>query len=207
MKRLVVSILCLSLWHSACAQGTSAVHTASNGTTAWHDGGFHVDVAGVIGRSDIVLGRANTDAGEALPLGNGRLGVAVWAADGLTAQLNRADTLPERLSPGQVVIPGLAAMTQVKDFAGRLDLYNGEVREQGGGMHAAVYVQPGTDTLVIDVTRANAELHQTAKLMLWAPRVPHALAKEGVGLLSQAWVDDQEPESSGRHFGSLSANG
>ena len=205
MKGLVVLILSLSLWYGACAQGTFAVPTASNGTTAWHDGEFHVDVAGVIGRSDIVLGRANVDAGEALPLGNGRLGVAVWAADGLTAQLNRADTLPERLSPGQVVIPGLAAMTQAKDFAGRLDLYNGEVQERGGGMHAAVYVQHGTDTLVIDVTGANAELQQTAKLMLWAPRAPHALIEGTVGLLSQAWVDDQEPESSGRHFGSLSA--
>jgi alpha-L-fucosidase 2 len=119
--------------------------------------------------------------------------------------LNRADTLPERLSPGQIVIPGLAAMTQAKDFAGRLDIYNGEILEQGGGMHAAVYVQPGTDTLVIDVTGANAELQQTARLMLWAPRVPKALTKGTVGLLSQAWVDDQEPESSGRHFGSLSA--
>src|ERR1700731_5492235 len=146
MKCIAVSILSLFLWHCASAQ-----------TTAWHNGGFHVDVAGVIGRSDIVLGRANVDAGEALPLGNGRLGVAVWAADGLTAQLNRADTLPDRLSPGQVVIPGLAAMTQAKDFAGRLDLYNGEVQERGGGMHAAVYVQHGTDTLVIDVTGANAE--------------------------------------------------
>jgi alpha-L-fucosidase 2 len=194
MKCIAVSILSLFLWHCASAQ-----------TTAWHNGGFHVDVAGVIGRSDIVLGRPNVDAGEALPLGNGRLGIAVWAAEGLTAQLNRADTLPERLSSGQVVIPGLAAMTQAKDFAGRLDLYNGEVQEQGGGMHAAVYVQPGTDTLVIDVTGANAEVQQTAKLRLWAPRTPHALVQGRVGLLSQEWVDDQEPESSGRHFGSLSA--
>jgi len=139
-------------------------------------------VDSVIGRSDIVLGRANVDVGEALPLGNGGLGVALWAADGLTAQLNRADTLPERLSPRQIVIPGLAVMTEAKNFAGRLDLYNGEVREQGGGMHVAVYVQPGTDTLVIDVAGANAEVQQTAKLMLWAPRVPQTLAKGTVGL-------------------------
>jgi hypothetical protein len=71
MKGLVVLILSLSLLHRACAQGTLAVPAASNGTTAWHDGGFHVDVAGVIGRSDIVLERANVGAGEALPLGNG----------------------------------------------------------------------------------------------------------------------------------------
>jgi hypothetical protein len=205
MKCLIVSILSLSLCHIAGAQMTSSTHTSSTQTTAWRDGKFHVDIAGVIGRSDIVLGQANTDAGEALPLGNGRLGVAVWAADGLTAQLNRADTLPERLSSGQVVIPGLAAMTGAKDFSGRLNLYDGEIQEQGDGMHATIYVQPGTDTLVVDVTGANPEIQQTAKLMLWEPRTPHALAKGKVGLLSQAWVDDQQPESSGRHFGSLSA--
>src|SRR5580704_16351780 len=142
MKGLVVLILSLSLWRGACAQGTLAASTASNGTTAWHDGEFHVDGAGVIGRSDIVLGRANVDASEAMPLGNGRLGVAVWAADGLTAQLNRADTLPDRLSPGQVVIPGLSALTAATDYSGRLDLYNGEIREQGGGVQASIYVQP-----------------------------------------------------------------
>src|SRR6185437_9199703 len=119
--------------------------------------------------------------------------------------LNRADTLPERLSPGQVVVPGLAAMTKAKDFRGRLDLYDGEIQEQGDGLRATVYVQTGTDTLVIDVTGANADVQQTARLRLWSPRVPHAIAKGKVGLLSQAWVDDQQPESSGRPFGSLSA--
>ncbi|HUZ95583.1 MAG TPA: hypothetical protein VMU57_11775, partial [Edaphobacter sp.] len=156
MKYLVASILSLSLCHCVFAQPTPTGHTDARQTTAWHDGRFHVDVAGVIGRSDIVLGRANGDAGEAFPLGNGRLGVAVWATDGMTAQLNRADTLPDRLSSGQVVVAGLAAMTQAKDFRGRLDLYNGEIQEQGGGLHATVYVQPGTDTLVIDVTGADA---------------------------------------------------
>jgi alpha-L-fucosidase 2 len=205
MKYVAAAILSLSLWHRAAAQAPLAGHEVSRLATAWRDGRFHVDVASVVGRSDILLGRANVEAGEALPLGNGHLGVAVWAADGLTAQLNRADALPERLSSGQVVIPGLAAMTRAKDFAGRLDLYNGEVQEQGGGMHAAVYVQPGTDTLVIDVTGADAEAQQAAKLHLWAPRTPRALAQGTVGLLSQEWVDDQEPESSGRHFGSLAA--
>lgn len=200
MRCLIVSILSLALWHSACAE-----IAPSNGTTAWHNGKFHVDVAGVIGRSDIVLGRANVDASEALPLGNGRLGVAVWATDGLTAQLNRADTLPERLSPGQVVVPGLAAMTQAKDFSGRLNLYNGEIQERGNGMCATVYVQPGTDTLVIDVTGANPAVRQTAKLKLWEPRIPHVSAKGKVGVLSQAWADNKEPEASGRRFGSLAA--
>jgi hypothetical protein len=50
-------IVSLSLWHIACAQRTLAVPTVSNETKASHEGRFHDDVAGVIGRSDIVLGR------------------------------------------------------------------------------------------------------------------------------------------------------
>jgi hypothetical protein len=40
-------------------------------TTAWQHGRFAVDAQGVIGRSDIVLGQPNTQASQALPLGNG----------------------------------------------------------------------------------------------------------------------------------------
>ncbi|HEY2471445.1 MAG TPA: glycoside hydrolase [Terracidiphilus sp.] len=174
-------------------------------TTAWSAGKFHVDAAGVVGRSDIVLGRANTEAKEAMPLGNGNLGVAVWSEQGLTAQLNRADTLPDRLSPGQVAVPGLTSLVKAVDYTGRLDLYNGEFREQGGGMTATVYVQPDTDTLVIEVTGANPRETQSAVLKLWAPRVPRAAANGTIAILSEAWVDNQNPESSGRPFGSLSA--
>ena len=177
----------------------------SASSTAWYDGRFHIDVPGVLHRSDIFLGRPNTDASEAMPLGNGRLGVAVWAADGLTAQLNRADTLPDRLSPGQVVIPGLSALTAAGDYSGRLDLYDGEIREQAGGMQAVIYVQPETDTLVVDVNGANPDKPQTARLELWGPRKAHAAVDGAMGLLSESWVDNTRPGASGRHFGSLAA--
>jgi len=68
-----------------------------------------------------------------MPLGNGRLGVAIWASGGLTLQLNRADTLPGRLSPGEVVFEGLAPMVADRQFRGRLDLFNGEWRQTGAG--------------------------------------------------------------------------
>src|SRR5260370_41944873 len=68
-------------------------------TPAWRDGAFHVDVPNLVRSNDVVLGRPNNGAAAAMPLGNGSLGVAVWDAGGLTAQLNRADTLPDRLSP------------------------------------------------------------------------------------------------------------
>src|SRR5664279_2446345 len=76
-------------------------------TTAWKDGSFHIGREGIVGRSDIILQKPNLDPQQAMPLGNGRLGLAVWAEGGYTAQLNRGDTFPLRLSPGQVVVPGL----------------------------------------------------------------------------------------------------
>ncbi len=205
MKNLRLQTICFALLSVAIATSSQAQTPGSPFVSAWHEGGFRVDVPGVIGRSDIVLGRANRDAGEAMPLGNGRLGVAVWSADGFTAQLNRNDTMPDRLSPGQVVIPGLAALTDAKDYAGRLDLYNGEFREQGGGMTAAAFVEPDSDALIVDVTGANPNEPQTAQLKLWAPRTPQAAVQGRIGLLSQAWVDNKNPGASGRAFGSLSA--
>ncbi len=160
-------------------------------------------VAERVGRSTIYLGQPNLLPSQAMPLGNGRLGAAVWCENGLTVQLNRADTLPRRLSPGQVNIPGLAKLTEAKDYSGRLDLYNGTFVEKGGGMTATVYVQPSSDLLIIDVTGADPAQPQTVRLALWPPRSPHAAVNHNVGLLSESWIDDTEPGSSGLHFGSL----
>jgi alpha-L-fucosidase 2 len=192
---------------STCAILFVGVHAQSQSIsdTAWNNGKFHIDVASVISRSDIVLSAPNTQAGEAMPLGNGSLGAAVWSANGFTAQLNRADTLPYRYSLGQVEIPGLALLTNAKDYSGRLDLYNGEFRESGGGMAATVYLQPHTDTMIIDVTGADADQIQTAKLFLWPPRDPRAAVTNEIGTLSQSWIDNKAPGASGRSFGSLSA--
>ncbi len=205
MKTMLRSILYLALVSLSIAPSMTAQSTAPTSTTAWHEGKFHVDAAGVISRSTIVLGQPNLGATQAMPLGNGHLGVAIWSDNGLTAQLNRADTLPDRLSPGEVVLPGLTALTQAKDYSGQLNLYDGEFREQGGGMTATAYVQPDTDTLIIDVTGAPAAEPQEARLQLWAPRIPQAVVNGQVGLLSQSWVDNLNPGASGRAFGSLSA--
>lgn len=199
MRRITYSAL-IVFASTLCAQSA-----ASDSTTAWHNGKFQVDIAAVMGRSSIILEKPNLSAAEAMPLGNGRLGVAVWSENGLTAQLNRADTLPDRLSPGEVVIPGLAALTHARDYSGRLNLYDGQFEEHGGGMNATAYVQPDTDTLVIEVSGAPADETQTAVLRLWMPRTPKAVAKGQIGLLSQGWVDDTEPGASGRPFGTVSA--
>ncbi len=128
----------------------------------WQNGSFSENVGGVVSRSNVVIGKANTAATQFLPLGNGSLGVAAWAANGFTAQLNRSDTMPNRLSPGQVNIPGLSAMTSASNFVGHLDLYNGVLLESGGGMTLTAWVPAGKDELVVDVTGANPGTRQTA---------------------------------------------
>jgi hypothetical protein len=152
-----------------------------------------------------VLGQPNRDPLQAMPLGNGGLGAAVWSANGLTAQLNRADTLPDRLSPGQLAIPGLAALTGAGDYHGRLDLYAGTFVESGGGMTATAYVSAARDELVVDVTGADPAVAQTARLGLWQPRTPSAQAAGGIGSLSQTWTDTGRPGSGGETFGAMAA--
>jgi hypothetical protein len=177
----------------------------SGASTAWHDGAFREDVPGVVGRSDVVLGQPNTAPAQAMPLGNGSLGAGVWAANGFTAQLNRADTLPDRLSPGQLVIPGLAALTGAADYRGRLDLYDGVLTESGGGMTATAYVRADTDELVVDVTGADPASTQSVQLHLWQPRTPTTQVIGSVGALSQTWVDNIQPGGGGQTFGALAA--
>jgi hypothetical protein len=204
MNRSFCKIAYCALFFAALTQ-LAAQSTTTDSTTAWRNGRFQVDAAGVMSRSSIILGKPNLNATPAMPLGNGRLGVAVWSENGLMAQLNRADTLPDRLSPGEIIIPGLSVLTSAKDYSGRLNLYDGQFEEHGGGMTATAYLQPNTDTLVIDVTGAPANETQTAQLRLWAPRATKAEAKDRIGLLSQGWIDDTEPGASNRPFGSLAA--
>jgi hypothetical protein len=176
---------------------------AAPGTTAWQNGAFVVDTPNLVHRSDIVLGRPNTAATESMPLGNGQLGAAVWAAGGFTAQLNRTDTFPDRRSPGQVVVPGLARMTSAADYSGRLDLYDGMFRQSGGGMTATTYVRADAQQLVVDVTGADPNTTQTARVNLWSGRQPTARASGGTAVLAETWVDDTQTGSSGRTFGTL----
>ena len=189
----------------AGAIGGATGAAAATVTTAWQNGAFSVNTAGVVARSDIVLGQPNAADTQSLPLGNGSLGVAAWAANGFTAQLNRSDTMPSRLSPGQVQIPGLSAMTSASNFSGALDLYNGVLDESGGGMTMQAWVPAGKDELVVNVTGANPNTTQTANLYLWSGRSPAAAASGAIGSLAQTWVDNTQSGSSGQTFGAMSA--
>jgi hypothetical protein len=193
-------LLVLSLTAAVATKRAEAVAT----TTAWQSGAFQKNVGGIVSRSDIVLGAANTAPNQSVPLGNGALGVAAWAAGGFTGQLNRNDTFPGRKSPGLVQIPGLAAMTSAANFTGRVDLYNAVLRESGGGMTLKAWVASGKDELIVDVTGANPSVQQTASVSIpTSGRTPTAAASGGIGTLAETWVDNTERGASGFTFGSL----
>ena len=75
-------------------------------STAWIGNKFQVDVPNLVRRANIVVGVRAAQPAQLMPLGNGQMGAAVWAAGGFTAQINRTDTWPTRRSPGQVDDPG-----------------------------------------------------------------------------------------------------
>jgi alpha-L-fucosidase 2 len=185
------------------ALGASLQKHGNEPTTAWKDGAFNIDVRQVVGRSDIVLQRPGLKREEAMPIGNGRLGLGVWAEECYTAQLNRQDTLPQRMSPGQIVLPGLCKLTSAADFSGRLDLYNGEFVERGGGMSATTYVDDELDVMVVEVKGANPNVPQTAELRLWPPRKPEVDVEGKLGALAETWRDTNELGATGLTFGSL----
>ncbi|CAG7647484.1 Ig-like domain-containing protein [Actinacidiphila bryophytorum] len=189
----------------AAVADTGTAAAAAGPTTAWHHGDFTLDPAGVVSRSDIVLGSPNPDPIASMPLGNGSLGVAAWAAGGFTAQLNRSDTMPDRKSPGQLTIPGLSVISHAADFHGHLDLTDGVLRESGGGMSLTAWVAADKDELVVDVAGADPDVPQTATVNLWAPRKPTAAVSGTVGTLAETWVDGAPPIGSGKTFGSLAA--
>jgi hypothetical protein len=187
------------------SEAAAAATTATTATTAWRNGSFDLVPEGVVSRSDIVLGQPNANPTASMPLGNGALGVAAWAANGFTAQLNRSDTMPDRKSPGQVNIPGLSVISHAANFSGRLDLTDGVLEESGGGMSMKAWVSTAKDELIIDVTGANPGITQTASISLWSGRNPTAAVSGGVGTLAETWADNSEAGASGRTFGSLAA--
>jgi hypothetical protein len=183
---------------------TITVTGNATGTTAWQNGAFNVDVANVVAQSNIILQAPNTGASDAMPLGNGNVGAAIWSANGMTIQVNRNDTFPERKSLGWVVIPGLSALTGGSGYSGKVDLYNGQFTESGGGMTATVFVRHDKDEIVIDVTGANPNNTQTAQIQLWSGRSPVASASGVFAALAETFVDNSSSVvSSGQTFGSL----
>jgi hypothetical protein len=187
---------------STAASATSGPSTTSveRPAVAWRDGGLHVDTEGVVSRSDLILEQPAWRDEQSMPLGNGRLGAAVWNRNGFTAQLNRNDTFPGLKSAGRLVVPGLMQLAAAQDYRGRLGLYDAELSQRGGGMTARAFVRADTDQLVLDVTGAPSRKRQTAELTLPATRTPQTYAAQGIAALAETFGGDD-----GRTTGAVAA--
>ena len=206
-RRLAAGVAALLAAASGVVLATShtsaRADTAAAATTAWQGGAFNLNPDGVVSRDDIVLGQPNVSPTASIPLGNGSLAAAAWAANGFTAQLNRSDTMPSRKSPGQVTIPGLSVISHAKDFTGRLDLTDGVLEESGGGESMKAWIPAGRDELIVDVKGANPNIAQTASVYLWSGRKPTAAASGTLGTLAETWADSSGYGASGQTFGTL----
>ncbi|MFC7495689.1 MULTISPECIES: glycosyl hydrolase family 95 catalytic domain-containing protein [unclassified Nocardioides] len=157
-------------------------------SVAWRGDDLRVDTAKVVARSDLVLEQPAWRDEQSMPLGNGRLGAAVWNRDGFTAQLNRNDTFPSLRTAGRLVVPGLMRLATAGDYRGRVDLYDAELEQRGRGMSATAFVRADTDQLVLDVTGAPAGVRQTAELRLPANRKPSTYAAGDVAALAETFT-------------------
>jgi hypothetical protein len=186
------------------AAGSGNAGTGGQGTTLANPW-LKFNSCDVVSRSNVTLLHANPSPTQLMPIGNGSLGAAVWAAGGFTAQLNRADTMPDRKSPGWLTVPGLSKITSAGDFKGTLDLCNGMITESGAGMSAKIFVRADADELVVDVTGADPNSNQTATVAAdWGTRNPTAAASGAIGTLSETWTDTGT-SASNQKFGSLAA--
>lgn len=161
--------------------------TTDRSAVAWRGDSLGVESAGLVSRSDLVLESPAWRAEQSMPLGNGRLGAAVFNRDGLTAQLQRNDTFPDLPSAGRLVLPGLMPMATAADHSGRVDLYDAQLRQSGGGLSAKTYVRADADQLVVEVTGAPRNTEQTAELRLPADREPETYAGDGVAALAETF--------------------
>jgi len=184
---LLVTLLATSAGSFAAAD--PPVQTVDRPTTAWHDGALQTNPAALVTRSDLVQEGPAWRAYQAMPLGNGVLGAAVWAEKGFSAQLNRVDTFPELKSAGRLVVPGLDPLMRASDYTGRLALYDGQLVQRGGGMSARSYVRADADQFVLEVSGADPSKPQTADLKLWAGRTPTAVGSGAVAALAETFHD------------------
>jgi hypothetical protein len=182
---LLITLLAAGTGSFATASGPIA--QADPATTAWHDGSLHADPAGLVSRSDLVQEGPAWRAYQAMPLGNGTLGAAVWAEKGYSAQLNRVDTFPDLKSAGRLVVPGLDPLMRAADYSGRLSLYDGQLVQRGGGMSARTYVRADADQFVLEVTGTDPAREQTADLKLWPGRTPTTSAAGAVAALAETF--------------------
>lgn len=163
----------------------------------WSGETLQFDTEAHVRRSDIVLEAPPAEAEQSMAIGNGRLGAAVWAQGGFTAQLNPNHTVGVQWkSAGTLVVPGLADLVDAGDYAGRVNLHEGVFRQSGGGTTAEAYVHAAENLAVLAVEGADPQIEQHARLELPAGREPDATISDPAAAFAETWEGGALPSES-----------
>jgi len=177
----------------------------------WNGEQLQFDTARHVGRSDVILEGPPSQPEQSMAIGNGRLGAAVWAQEGFTAQLNPNHTVGAGWkSAGNLVVPGVADLVEADDYAGRVDLYEGVFRQSGGGMTAETYVHAEQNLFVLAVEGADPESEYGARLELPDGRDSETTIDDLAGAFAETWEGGALPSESSslgetRTFASVAA--
>ncbi len=174
-------------------EGDERNYDAKRGTTAWRGGEFAIDARAVVERSDIVLETPPLEPEWSMGVGNGRVGAAVWAADGFAAQLNPNHTVGvEWKSAGQLRIDGLEDLADADDYGGRVALYDGVFEQSGNGTTVETYVHATNDEnlYVVDIDGVDPDSELTVSLELEDDRDPEITTTETVAAYTETWEDE-----------------
>ncbi|MBN8456932.1 MAG: hypothetical protein J0M04_03735 [Verrucomicrobia bacterium] len=146
------------------------------------DGDLRFDRAAWLARNSLVYQSPPFRKTEAIPLGSGRVGAAMWIdpLGGLTAQINRPEGVPALSGLGKIEIPQLAGMTAAQDYQGVLSLRDGIFTQTGDGFIVTSFFRWGGEELVIDVRGADPETPVTVRLTTFPGGAGHGGAAEPI---------------------------
>jgi len=147
--------------------GARAATQAFNTST----GAMDVNYAGYLSRNDVVFNAPITNPVNASQVGNGRLGMMVWNASGLTAQISGIDTSEQSsFSAGQIHFQTTPSIdTGYTHFQQRQSLYNGTVTTTyDGNRTITVFGSPNSEVMAIHVDDSRTGVTSgTFDLSLW----------------------------------------
>ena len=144
-----------------------AATTTRSGLTAIDgNGDLNLDRNAWLARNNLVYLSPPFRKTDAIPLGSGRVGAAMWIdrENGLTAQLNRPEGVPAMAGLGTLQITNLAGLVAAQDYQGVLSLHDGVFTQQAGGLTVTSFFRWGGEELVIDVQGANPDELVTVRL-------------------------------------------
>lgn len=174
---------------------------------AYRDGRLRVDYAALVGHNDVVYLTPALYPFEALPLGNGNLGVTLWNEGGVYLKFNngsfwRAKEMMQ-CSSGEAQLTDTPSLLTATDFKQRLSLYDGVVYTRAvtpeGTVVITSFATEGDDMLVVHVVDGRkGPVSRKLTLSHWREDVKFSAEGGMVAMTSASGLLPDKPPVTGR---------